>query len=96
MANKLDDELLQEIGFVSDNELKAFLQKMNQFFLTLTPTEKKVLRATLRDCPEAVRSFHVKVTLDQLREFMKNREPQDAEFTTCVLGQISKRKKDPA
>ena len=93
MKRDLNDELLREIGFPTHDELKTFLQKVNSFFDTLTTAEKKVLRATLTDCVDAAKTFTTKVTPQELRAFMQNREPDGAEVTVCVHTTIRSRRK---
>lgn len=86
MTGDLDKDLLHEIGFPSQAKLKAFLQKVNTFFHTLTPAEQKAFRATLTDFVDAARSFRRTVTPAELREFLEGREPDDAPFTMCLHG----------
>jgi|CZKE01.1.fsa_nt_gi hypothetical protein len=67
--DKLDKQILQEMGFPSDAELKEFLKKLDQ----LTLTEKKLLRVNMPSCSDAVKTFTFPVTEAQLREFIEKR-----------------------
>jgi type IV secretory pathway ATPase VirB11/archaellum biosynthesis ATPase len=93
MPNELDDKILHEIGFSTQEELKAFLKKLNAFMNTLPEAEKKVLRASLSNSEAAARTFSPDVTPDQLRAFLKSCEPEDAECILIVWGLRSKSKK---
>lgn len=96
MTGDLDDELLREIGFATQDELKTFLQKVNSFFDTLTAAEKKVLRATMTDCVDAARTFKRKVTAEELRTFIQTKGPDHAEMTICIHSTVIKHKKGDA
>ncbi len=85
MKKNRDEEILQEIG-LSDLELRGFLHKLKAFAGTLTPAERKVLRANLSDCEEAVETFNISVTQMELRKFIKLRQPDCEDFTCCVNG----------
>lgn len=93
MTGDLDDELLREIGFATQAELKTFLQKVNSFFETLTAAEKKVFRATMTDCVDAARTFKRKVTAEELHKFIQGKGPDAAEMTVCIHSTVAKRKK---
>ena len=82
--DKLDKQILQEMGFPSDAELKEFLKKLDQ----LTLTEKKLLRVNMPSCSDAVKTFTFPVTEAQLREFIEKREPGHAAFVTCMNGTV--------
>ena len=73
MMKDLKDDLLKEIGFSNQDELTAFLHKLNSFYDGLTEVEKTVLRRNLGTCPEAVHTFNVQVTVAELRDFLKSR-----------------------
>ncbi len=96
MTGDLDKDLLQEIGFATQDELKTFLQKVNSFFDTLTTAEKKVLRATMTDCVDAARTFKRKVTPEELRTFIQTKGPDKAEMTVCIHSTVTKHKKGDA
>jgi hypothetical protein len=93
MTGDLDEELLREIGFATQDELKTFLQKVNSFFDTLTVAEKKVLRATMTDCVDAARTFKKKVTAEELHKFIQSKGPDAAEMTVCIHSTTPKGKK---
>ena len=93
MTGDLDDELLREIGFATQDELKTFLQKVNSFFETLTAAEKKVFRATMTDCVDAARTFKRKVTAEELHKFIQGKGPDTAEMTVCIHSTVTKHKK---
>ena len=93
MTGDLDKDLLHEIGFATQDELKAFLQKVNSFFDTLTAAEKKVFRATMTDCVDAARTFKRKVTAEELHKFIQGKGPDRAEMTVCIHSTIPRRKK---
>jgi hypothetical protein len=93
MTGDLDKDLLHEIGFATQDELKTFLQKVNSFFEALTPAEKKAFRATMTDCVDAARTFKRKVTPEELRTFIQTKGPDRVEMTVCLHGTIPKRKK---
>ncbi len=93
MTGDLDDELLREIGFATQGELKTFLQKVNSFFDTLTAAEKKVFRATMTDCTDAARTFKRKVTAEELTTFIRSKGPDAAEMTVCIHSTVTKHKK---
>jgi|ERR1035437_1706880 hypothetical protein len=95
MPYDLGNTILHEIGFSTQEELKAFLQKLNAFIKTLTEAEKKVFRASLSNSVDAAQTFRPEVTANQLRAFLKKSEPDDAEFITIIWGLRSKRKKHP-
>ena len=93
MTGDLDNDLLHEIGFASQDELKAFLRKVNSFFDTLTTAEKKAFRATMTDCVDAARTFKRKVTAEELTTFIRSKGPDAAELTICIHSTIVKHKK---
>jgi hypothetical protein len=93
MTGDLDEELLREIGFTTQGELKTFLQKVNSFFDTLTTAEKKVFRATMTDCVDAARTFKRKVTAEELTTFIRSKGPDVAEMTVCIHSTVTKHKK---
>ena len=95
MTNGGEDEILHEIG-LSEEKLRTYLRKLNEFYDSLTAGEKKVLRASLPSCAQAVRSFRTDVTREQLRNFIRERAPARAHFTCGVNGVgVVKPKKEP-
>jgi hypothetical protein len=94
MTGDLDDELMREIGFATQDELKTFLQKVNSFFETLTVAEKKAFRATMTDCVDAARTFKRKVTAEELTKFIRAKGPDAVEMTICIHSTVTKHKKD--
>jgi hypothetical protein len=91
MMKDLTDDLLKEIGFSNQDELTAFLHKLNSFYDGLTEVEKTVLRRNLGTCPEAVHTFNVQVTVAELRDFLKSREPGAKEAITCIYGTVKRK-----
>ena len=94
MTGDLDDELLREIGFATQDELKTFLQKVNSFLDTLTAAEKKVFRATMTDCVDAARTFKRKVTAEELTKFIRTKGPDAAEMIVCIHSTVPRPKKE--
>jgi hypothetical protein len=93
MTGDLDNELLREMGFATQDELKTFLQKVNSFFDTLTAAEKKVFHATMTDCTDAARTFKRKVTAEELTKFIRSKGPDTAEMTVCIHSTIPPHRK---
>jgi hypothetical protein len=94
MTGDLDKDLLHEIGFATQGELKTFLEKLNIFFDTLTAAEKKAFRATMTDAVDAARTFKRKVTAEELTAFIRSKGPDTAEMTICIHSTVVRRKKD--
>jgi hypothetical protein len=86
MTDNLDDDILREIGFTKYDDLKAFLQKLKDFSATLNTVEKKVFRANLSTCAEAVLTFSFEVTQEQLSAYIKGAEPGCDDFSCCING----------
>lgn len=94
MPKNLDEKLLESIGFATHDDLKAFIKKLNDFVDTLTPAEKKIFHANMKNCESAVRTFNFGVTQAQLRDFIGNSARNCDEYTCCLHGTMgSKRKK---
>ena len=85
MTKRMDTKILKEIG-LSDDELRAFFQKANQFFNTLTEKEKTIFRANLPAAEDAIETFNVEVTKEQLSEFIKKRETGHGDFACFING----------
>ena len=86
MSHTLEDKLLHSIGFGTREELRAFIEKLNHFVDTLTPAEKKVFHANVKNCEGAQQTFPFRVTKTQLRDFLGTSAQDCDEYTCCLHG----------
>ena len=80
MDRKKIKYVLKQLG-LTNSELVAYLGKLSGFYDTLTPKERMVFRSGMRTFEkEAVKSFHRRVTAQELEEFIRSREPAEAQL----------------
>jgi hypothetical protein len=81
--------VLAQIG-LTDDELRDFLRKLDGFYVSLTPKERKVFRSGTRaGAQEVAKAFGGKITARELEEFIKSREPKDVPLKPIMVFECS-------
>jgi hypothetical protein len=69
-----DEDILRKIG-LSDEELKEFLRKVNEFFNTLNEKERGAFVKGLKSVEQATRELDEDLTPQDLEWFIRRHEP---------------------
>ena len=72
-------EILKLIG-LTEKQLRDYLKRMDRLFRRMSKKEQRVFLAGKRACDKAaVRSFRGEITAAELEEFIRSREPKNAQ-----------------
>jgi len=77
------DETILKQTCMSKRQLRRYVTKLNQFFRSLTKAERRVFLASMGTAENAMRSFHPKLTRQQLEAFLnslRGRDPEEVVF----------------